>query len=159
MNRQIFLTASVALTAVMLSACASLENLVYPPQVSLRSVNVENINFRVQTFVLSFDVTNSNPFPLPISTISYDVKLGGHRFFSGVAASEIMIPASSDGAFAISVDLNILRTAPELMFVLRKGTRHDIPYAVEGKLGIDVPYTKHFKFEDSGLIRLRASSN
>lgn len=159
MNRQTLLTASVALTAVMLSACANLENIIYPPQVSLRNINVENINFRVQTFVLAFDVTNSNPFPLPISTISYDVELGGHRFFSGVAASEIMIPASSDGAFAISVDVNILRTAPELVFVLRKGTRGEIPYSIEGKLGIDVPYTKYFKFENTGLIRLQASSN
>ncbi len=158
MNGQTLWTGSVALTAVLLSACASLENVVFPPQVSLRNVHVENINYRIQTFVLAFDVTNPNPFPLPISSISYGVKLDGHRFVSGEAASAITIPAGSDGAFAISVDLNLLRMSPELIFVVRDGTRRDIPYAVEGKLGIDIPSMKPFKFENSGLIRLQASA-
>jgi len=158
MNRQKFLTASVALTAVLLSACASLENLVYPPQVSLRKLDVENIDFRVQTFVLAFDVTNPNPFPLPISTIRYGLRLDGHHLVSGQTVSAITVPAGSDGAFAISVSMDLLRTAPQLMFIVRDGTRREIPYSIEGSLGVDVPHTKHFKFENNGLIRLQASA-
>lgn len=157
MNRKTFLIASVALTALLLTACASLEDLVYPPQVSLRNVNVENIDFRVQTFILAFDVTNPNPFPLPISTIRYGLELDGHHIVSGQAVSAITVPAGSGGAFAISVSMNLMKTSPKLMYVVRDGTRRNISYAIEGELGINLEYMKHFKFEDSGSIRLQAS--
>ncbi len=146
------------LTAVMLSSCASLDNVVSAPTVSLRNVHVEKIGFDGQTFILSFDVRNPNPFPLPVKSINYGVKLDGHRFASGEAASSFTVAAGGDGEFAISVDVNLLQTAPELLFIVRDATRRDIPYTLEGQLGIDIPYTKPVKFESSGLIRLQASA-
>ena len=145
------------LMAVMLSSCASLDNVVSAPTVSLRNVHVEDISFDGQTFVLSFDVRNPNPFPLPVKSINYGVKLDGHRFASGEAASSFTVAAGGDGEFEISVDVNLLQTAPELLFIVRDATRRDIPYSLEGRLGIDIPYTKPVKFESSGLIRLQAS--
>ena len=159
MNRQTLLTGCVALTAVLLSACASLEGAIHAPRVSLRNVDVENIDFRVQTFVLAFDVTNPNSFPLPINSIRYGLELDGHHLLSGQALSAITVPAGGGGAFAISVSIDLLRTSPKMMFIVRDGTRRDIPYAIEGSLGIDIPSTKPIKFENSGLIRLRASTN
>lgn len=146
------------LTTVLLSSCASLDNVVSAPTVSLRNVQVEDIGFDSQTFILSFDVRNPNPFPLPVKSINYGVKLDGHRFASGEAVSSFTIAAGGDGAFAISVDVNLLQTAPELLFIVRDATRRDIPYSLEGQLGIDIPYTKPVKFESSGLIRLQASA-
>ena len=146
------------LTAVMLSSCASLDNVVSAPTVSLRNVHVEKIGFDGQTFILSFDVRNPNPFPLPVKSVNYGVKLDGHRFASGEAASSFTIAAGGDGEFAISVDVNLLQTAPELLFIVRDATRRDIPYTLEGRLGIDIPYTKPVKFESSGFIRLQASA-
>jgi len=146
------------LTVVMLSSCASLDNVVSAPIVSLRNVHVENIGFDGQTFILSFDVRNPNPFPLPVKSINYGVKLDGHRFASGEAASSFTVAAGGDGEFAISVAVNLLQTAPELLFIVRDATRRDIPYSLEGRLGIDIPYTKPVKFESSGHIRLQASA-
>ena len=148
----------ILLVSVLISACASLENVVSAPKVSLRNVHVENIGLGGQTFILAFDVTNPNPFPLPIKSINYGVKLDGHRFASGEAASSFTVAAGGDGEFAISVDVNLLQTAPELLFIIRDATRRDIPYSLEGRLGIDIPYTKPVKFENSGLIRLQASA-
>ena len=162
MNKQVMPTmAKYALVwmSVFLSACASLENLVNAPGVSLRNVTVENIGFRGQTFLLSFDVTNPNPFPLPISNVSYGVKLDGHRFASGEAVSKITVPAGGDGEFAISVEVDLLKTAPELLFIVRDASRRDIPYTLEGRLGIDIPYTSAVRFKSTGLIRMQASAN
>ena len=150
---------ALLLTAVLLSSCASLDSVVSAPTVSLRNVHVEDIGFDSQTFILSFDVRNPNPFPLPVKSINYGVKLDGHRFASGEAASSFTVAAGSDGEFAISVDVNLLQTAPELLFIVRDATRRDIPYSLEGRLGIDIPYTKPVKFESSGLIRLQASAH
>ena len=146
------------LTTVLLSSCASLDNVVSAPTVSLRNVQVEDIGFDSQTFILSFDVRNPNPFPLPVKSINYGVKLDGHRFASGEAVSSFTIAAGGDGAFAISVDVNLLQTAPELLFIVRDATRRDIPYSLEGRLAIDIPYTKPLKFQSSGVIRLQASA-
>ncbi len=158
MNRQTHLTGCVALTAVLLSACASLGTVINPPQVSLRNVDVENIDYRVQTFILAFDVTNPNPFPLPINSIRYGLELDGHHLLSGQALSAITVPAGGGGAFAISVSMDLLRTSPKMMFIVRDGTRRSIPYVIEGSLGIDIPSTKPLKFQSTGYIRLQASS-
>jgi len=158
MNRSTLLSGSVVL-AVLLSSCASFENVVSAPNVSLRNVHVESIDLGGQTFILAFDVTNPNPFPLPIKTVDYNVKLDGHRFASGATTSPFTVPAGSDSEFGISVDVNLLQTAPELLFVVRDASRRDIPYSLEGRLGVDIPYTKPVKFESAGLIRLQAAGH
>lgn len=148
---------AVASAAVLLSACASLEELVSTPQVSLRNVQVQSLDLAAQTFLLSFDVTNPNPFPLPISAINYSIQLDGHQFAGGDAQSAFTVPASGDGEFAISVDLNLLRTAPELLFIVREGVRRNIPYQLKGRLGIDLPYAKPVSFSTDGMIRLQSA--
>ena len=156
MNMRLIL--GVVVAPLMLAACASLENIVSAPKVSLRNVEVASLDFGEQKFLLSFDVYNPNPFPLPIKTVSYAVRLDGQRFASGEAASAFTVPAGSDGEFAISVALNLLQTAPDLLFVVRDGVRHDIPYALEGTLGVDIPYTRPVNFENDGVIRLHAAN-
>ncbi len=157
MNRATMLSGSLLL-AVLLSSCAGVENIVSAPNVSLRNVHVKSIGLGGQTFILAFDVTNPNPFPLPIKTVDYNVKLDGHRFASGETVSDFTVPAGSDGEFGISVDLNLLQTAPELLFIVRDASRREIEYSLEGRLGIDIPFTKPIRFENSGLIRLQAAS-
>ena len=51
---------------MVLSACAGTETLVSSPTVSLASVELERAGLRQQTFLLGFDVSNPNPFPLPV---------------------------------------------------------------------------------------------
>ncbi len=151
------LSGSLVLT-VLLSSCAGVENVVSAPKVSLRNVNVERVDFGSQTFILAFDVTNPNPFPLPIKSVNYNVTLDGHRFASGAAVSAFTVPAGSDSEFGISVDVNLLQTAPELLFIVRDASRRDIPYELKGQLGVDIPFTRPVKFESVGFIRLQAAS-
>ena len=150
---------AVIAAALLIGGCASLENVVSAPNVSLRNVHVQSLGLNEQTFLLSFDVTNPNPFPLPISQITYGIELDGYRFASGETPGKITVPAGSDGEFAISVDLNLLKTAPQLLFIVRDGVRRDIPYRLEGQLGFDIPFAKPVRFTNSGLIRLQAAAN
>lgn len=144
-------------TAWLLTACASTGNLVESPHVTLRDVKVTSIDFDGQTFLLDFDVTNPNPFPLPISAISYGVELDGHRFASGETQGDFSFPASSDGGFSISVDLNLMRTAPQLLFIVRDGVHRDIPYALTGTFDVDIPFMNAVSFKTSGTIRLHSA--
>lgn len=140
--------------AWILTGCASTGSLVDSPNVTLRDVTVTELDFDGQTFLLDFDVTNPNPFPLPISAISYGVELDGYRFASGETKGDFTFPASSDGGFAISVDLNLMRTAPQLLFIVRDGVYRDIPYALKGTFDVDIPFMDSVSFKTTGTIRL-----
>lgn len=140
--------------AWFLTGCASTASFVETPQVSLRNVEVTELDLNSQTFLLDFDVINPNPFPLPISSISYGVELDGYRFASGETRGDFTVPAASDGGFAISVNLNLLRTAPQLLFIVRDGVYQEIPYALKGTFGVDIPFVSPVAFKTSGTIRL-----
>jgi len=138
-----------------LSACASIpENLIEKPRVQLRDVQVVGLGFKNQTFLLSFDIHNPNPYPLPVNHVRYGIRLDGQRFASGHTTSDMTIPAAGDAEFAISVELDLLTTAPRLLSIVREGVRRDIPYELEGELGIDIPMTPAVSYSSNGSIRL-----
>ena len=144
------------LISLVLSACAGPQIAIDAPIVSLRNVDVTDVDFSKQTFLLSFDVTNPNSFPLPINYVSYGVKLDKQRFASGETTASFSVPANSDSEFAISVDLDLFRTAPQLLYTFRDGTTRDLPYELSGEFGIDIPFVGTVPFEYSGEIRLRS---
>jgi len=144
--------------AVCLSACATVpEDLVDSPSVSLRNVQIVGLGFKSQTFLLSFDIANPNPFPLPIRNVGYGVKLNGQRFASGETASEFTVPANGDTSYAISVDLDLLHTAPQLLSIVRDGSGREVRYELEGRFAVDIPFTAQVSYQDTGRIRLNAN--
>ena len=156
MNRRILILAAFATAACLVSACAGMQRAISMPRVSLRNVEVADVNFSNQTFLLTFDVTNPNPFPLPVNHVSYGVTLDKKRFASGQTIASFTVPAQSDAEFAISVELDLFRTAPQILFIVLDGTMRDLPYELSGKLGIDIPFVEPVSFKSSGEIRLLA---
>lgn len=158
MKERIIVRLQIALLISCVSACASMpESLVSTPSVKLSNVQVIGLGFQTQTFLLSFDVANPNPFPLPVSNVGYGVKLDGQRFASGETVSEFTIPADGDASFAISVDLNLLQAAPQLLSIVRDGTRQDVAYELEGRFGVDIRLAPTIKYRNSGKIRLNSN--
>lgn len=147
---------SILATLCLLSACASTGDLIGTPSVSLRNVEITDIDFSGQTFLLLFDVTNPNPFPLPVSTVSYAIELDGHRFASGSTSGGFAVPSAGDNEFTISVELNLMKTAPQLLFVIRDSVKRDIPYTLSGQFGLDIPLTPPVRFDTSGAIRMQS---
>lgn len=137
-----------------LGGCASLENVVATPGVSLRNVHAESLALDKQTFLLSFDVTNPNPFPLPLTRIQYGLTLDGKRFASGTTPARLNIPAGSDGEFAIRVEMDLIGTVPDLLFTLREGLNQDIPYSLDGELHTSIPGASPVRFASNGAVRL-----
>ncbi len=142
----------------LMAGCATTGDLFGRPEVSLTDVEVREIDLKGQTFVLSFDVSNPNPFPLSISGIAYGVELDGQRFASGETHCDINVPADSLETFEISVDLNLLQTAPQLLFIVRDGVRKEIPYELVGKFVVDLPASPRVQFENAGNIQLQAAN-
>lgn len=149
-------TASLLMLASLLSACAGMTPTISAPGVTLRNVQVQDVDFSGQTFLLGFDVTNPNPFPMPVRFVSYGVELDGQHFAAGRTESAFTVAAQSDSEFAISVKLDLLRTAPQLLYIVHDAVTRDIPYKLKGKLGVDIPLVKPINFEANGEIRLYA---
>lgn len=149
--------AALMTALVGLGGCETLpENLIERPEVQLRDVQLVGLGFNAQTFLLSFDISNPNSFALPVNHIRYGVKLDGQRFASGTTPGEIDVPANGTSQFTISVDLDLLSTAPSLLSIVREGARRNVPYELEGELGVDIPLAPPVRYRTQGSIRLHA---
>ena len=148
------LAAVAATTLSALAGCASTGDLVTAPAVDLRNVEATELGFSGQTFLLAFDVQNPNPFPLPVNTVSYGVELDGYRFATGSTTGGFTVPASGRAQFAISVELDLLKTAPPLLYLVKDSVKQEIPYELNGEFGLDIPMTDPLRFKTSGAVRL-----
>jgi LEA14-like dessication related protein len=157
MNREIIVVPAIV-SICLLAGCASTGSLVSVPDVNLRNVEATELGLSEQTFVLEFDVQNPNPFPLPVSAISYGVDLDGHRFATGSTSAAIMIPATGQADFTISVEVNLMRSAPQLLYIVRDGLKRDIPYQLTGEFALDLPMAESLRFQTNGSVRMHEVS-
>lgn len=142
----------MATACLALSGCATTENLVGTPKVTLNSVELESVNLRKQTFLLGFEVVNPNPFPLPVESIRYSVSLDSERFAGGETQASFTIPANGSNAFVVSVELDILNRANQITSLLQGGVPDNVSYQVDGSLTVDIPFTRPLSFSSSGMI-------
>lgn len=150
---------ALVITLFVFSGCATnMQDLVKSPVVELRTVQMLALGFNSQTFLLSFDISNPNSFGLPVRSVNYALKLDGQAFASGQTASEFSVPANGASQFAISVDLDLLKTAPQLLSIVRQSARKDVSYQLDGRLALDLPFVPAVDYRNSGLIRLSPGS-
>ena len=143
---------TLLLLCVATGGCATGGSLVQSPSVDLTSVEVSDMNFTQQTFLLGFSVNNPNPFPIPVKAVSYRVRLNNENFAGGETQSDFTVPASGDGDFVISVDLDLLKSGAMLTSIVRSGMNDRVDYEVFGDLAVDIPLVPSLRFSNSGTI-------
>ena len=146
----------IASTVVLLSACAT-QPAAVAPEVTLTNVSIVDIDHTGQSFVLGIDVHNPYPFPLIIDGVRYRIRLDGQRFANGDVRCSIEVPPAAEQTLEISVDLDLMKTAPKLLFVVRDGVRRQIDYRLVGDLDLTDNAIPRVSFEDAGQIRLQAA--
>jgi len=145
------------LVTFMLASCAGSGIKIEQPDVTLSGIEMSNISFSGQTFILSFDVNNPNPYPLPVRSVRYHLQLADQTFASGETQGDFSVPASGNGGFDISVELDILGSAGQLTGILRNGMRKPVAYELTGSLAVDVPYVKPLPFSTTGVITIASN--
>jgi LEA14-like dessication related protein len=159
MNLRIIAVRAASLIAFSaISACAGTGSVVSSPVVRLMSIEMTRADFDGQTFLLSFDVSNPNPFPLPIRSVSYRLRLGDQRFASGKTQGNFTVPADGNGAFGISVELDLLRTTSNISSLIRTGMSRDFDYDLSGSFAVDIPFAKPLEFKSGGNIEMQAAA-
>lgn len=159
-NRKIFvlvISIMVSIGIVGVAGCAGTSVSIEKPTVQLSNIAVDHLSFTGQSFLLSFDVSNPNPFPLPVRAVRYHVQLADQTFASGETPGDFSIPASGDGNFDISVELDILKSASSLTSVLRGGMGQPVAYELNGSLAVDIPFIKPVPFSTSGIITIASN--
>lgn len=146
----------VLLAMLLLGACTSTGPVLRTPDVRLDSVTIDKIGFQRQTFLLGLSVSNPNPFPLPVKNVHYEVLLDNDRFASGTTASDFLVTANGNGDFAISVELDLMRSASSFNSLLKSGFDQIVTYELRGSLGVDIPFVGPVPFVHSGTVQLGA---
>ena len=141
--------------SVVLSGCATTESLVAAPAVELRSVQLARMNFSQQTFLLGFEVSNPNAFPLPVKAVKYRVMFDEQRFAGGETSAAFSVPAHGSGAFEISVSLDLLSSATQVTSLLSGGVPDHVSYRIDGSLAVDLPFTRPLSFNSVGVIEIQ----
>ena len=149
-------TSLVAIAAI--SACAGTGSIISSPEVRLMSIELVSADFHRQTFLLGFNVNNPNPFPLPIRSVRYRVRLGEQRFASGETQGNFTVPSDGNGKFAISVELDLLRTTSNISSLIRTGMSRDFDYELSGSFAVDIPFAKPLHFKSGGNIEMQAAA-
>ncbi len=144
---------------VSLSGCAGTGSVIDSPRVDLTAVELTSANIRRQTFLLSFDVSNPNPFPLPVKAVDYEVIFDDRKFAGGQTQGSFTVPASGDDSFAISVDLDFLSSATHLTSLFSGGFSENISYELQGSLAVDIPFVKPIPFSNSGVINMTQTAS
>ena len=159
MARYEFLRGGWMLLAVFfLSACAGTGTIIDSPKVDLTGVELTSASLRRQRFLLSFDIDNPNPFPLPVKAVDYEVIFDDKKFAEGQTQGSFTVPAKSTDSFAISVDLDFLSSATHFKSLMSGGLRENIAYELRGKLAVDIPLVKPISFSNSGVINMRQTA-
>ena len=149
-------TSLVAIAAI--SACATTGSMISAPEVRLMTIEITSADFDRQTFLLSFNVSNPNPFPLPIRSVRYRVRLGEQRFASGETQGNFTVPSDGNEQFAISVELDLLRTTSNISSLIRTGMSRDFDYELSGSFAVDIPFAKPLNFKSGGNIEMQAAA-
>ena len=143
---------------IFLSACASTGTVIEAPRVNLTGVELTSANLQRQTFLLRFDVSNPNPFPLPVNAVEYWVDFDDEKFANGKTQGSFTVPARGDDSFAISVKLDFLSSAKHLASLFQGGFRDNISYELKGSLAVDIPFVHPLPFSSSGVIHMKQSA-
>ena len=147
---------ALLLTSVGMCACAGSTSMLKTPAVELTSVEMSRMSFTNQTFLLGFNVHNPNPFPVPVRSVRYRVRLNNENFAGGETASDFTIPAGGHEDFVISVDLDLLQSGAQLTSIIRSGVHDNLDYEIYGDLSIGIPTSPTLRFSNSGTIMVQS---
>ena len=150
--------ATLLVAIAAMSACAGTGSIISSPEVRLTSIEITRADFDGQTFLLGFDVSNPNPFPLPIKSVRYRLRLSDQRFASGETQGNFTVPSDGNGQFAISVQLNLLKTASNISALIHTGMNRDFDYELSGSFVVDIPFAKPLEFKSGGIIEMQAAA-
>ena len=148
MHRGIFFIVLLSGT-LLLPGCAGLK--LQTPSVTVVSMNIVEASLFEQRFTFKLRVQNPNDMDIPVTGMSFEIKLNDQPFAKGVSNKPVNLPRLSETVMEVTAisDLSgILRQLNEL----RKGNLSAVSYFIKGRLVTGSFAALHF--ENSGMIEM-----
>ena len=123
----------IALTALLLGACASLPNQ-DPLQVTvagIESLPGEGMELRM---LVKLRVQNPNQAPIDFSGVYVELDVQGKTFATGVSSESGTVPAFGEAVISVPVTVSVLRMVRQVVGVLDGQPVDKIRYEMSGKL-------------------------
>jgi LEA14-like dessication related protein len=133
--------------SLLLSGCAGLR--LQSPSVTVADMNLIEANLLEQRYVFKLRIQNPNDMDIPVTGLSFEIKLNDQSFAKGVSNKPVTLTRLSETMLEVTAISNlsgILRQINEL----RLGNRNSVSYLIKGRLvtgsaiGLD--------FENSGIL-------
>ncbi|NRA84005.1 MAG: LEA type 2 family protein [Gammaproteobacteria bacterium] len=140
-----YLKISVACAcAILLSSCASLSQQisqhVTAPKMTYQSLAIGHITNDSIQLLPTFTVFNSNQFPLPINSVSYQLSLNNQQLVAGNANNVGTLAANGSKDVTLSLDLGKQSLGSLQQLLFKHG---QVDYAIDGTvnvMGLTIPF-------------------
>lgn len=97
----------ILLASFLIAGCASLQQSVQKPDVSLAAAEIDISNFFAPRFIFDLKVVNTNPFKLPLERLDYNISVLGVEILTGASDEEISIPAFGETTIRLKADTSL----------------------------------------------------
>lgn len=124
------------LVVFLLGACSTLGGFSQKPEVSLAGLELVELGFFEQRFVIKLRIQNPNDVDLPINGLVFDVELNGLSFAKGLSDKAVIIPRMGEALLEVTATSN-LGSVLKQMRELQKGGHDGVDYRMSGRLALE----------------------
>jgi LEA14-like dessication related protein len=134
MKAKLIGVAACVIFLMSLASCAGIPTSApIAPTVVVKSVKPLKLSFTKQTLAFQLEVSNPNPYDLPIQTLSFIAKLEDKQVAQGISSEQVTLPANGNAIVEVIVTAQIQRILGQLLSPNSKNT-NDMNYDVTGFL-------------------------
>ena len=138
---------------VCLGACSLMAPKFNRPNVTVISIELRGGNLLQQNFAVKLNIENPNDRALPVRGLHAELNVGGEQIASGVSDRAVVIPASGESEFDLTITANL---ALALLKLADRANQHadSIDYDLTGAASIDLPFLRNLPFHQTGTLKL-----
>lgn len=132
----------LSLVALLLSACATLKEVIKEPEVAVEDMQIKAVSLSDMQLDFILGVKNPNPVGISLSGLSYKFDVDGKSLFSGDSREKLKVGANDSGRLTLPLTLNYEQILGGVEGLLQRDT---IAYDLSGKLNFglfSIPYSK-----------------
>ena len=138
---------------VCLGACSLMAPKFNWPNITVIGIELRGGNLLQQTFAVRLNIQNPNDRPLPVHGLHAELNVGGEQIASGTSDRAVVIPASGESEFDLTITANL---ALALLKLADRANQHadSIDYDLTGAASLDLPFLRNLPFHQTGSLRL-----